>query len=139
PRRAPHSHWSYGRMTIPVSRLALLALSIAATDAFAQSTAASPAPDYGNPQAWLCRPDRPAACDVDLSTTVIGRDGHSTVERAPLDPKAPVDCFYVYPTVSTDTTTNSDLVPDAAERTVVRLQLARFGTQCRLFAPMSRP
>jgi hypothetical protein len=125
-------------MTIPVSRLALLALSIAATDAFAQSTAASPAPDYGNPQAWLCRPDRPAACDVDLSTTVIGRDGHSTVERAPLDPKAPVDCFYVYPTVSTDTTTNSDLVPDAAERNVVRLQLARFGTQCRLFAPMYR-
>jgi Protein of unknown function (DUF3089) len=125
-------------MTIPVSRLALLALSIAATDAFAQTTAASPAPDYGNPQTWLCRPDRPAACDVDLSTTVIGRDGHSTVERAPLDPKAPVDCFYVYPTVSTDTTTNSDLVPDAAERNVVRLQLARFGTQCRLFAPMYR-
>lgn len=26
---------------------------------------------------------------------------------------APVDCFYVYPTVSTDTTTVSDFVPDA--------------------------
>jgi hypothetical protein len=49
-----------------------------------------------------------------------------------------VDCFYAYPTVSTDPTTNSDLVPDAAERNVVRLQLARFGTQCRLFAPMYR-
>jgi pimeloyl-ACP methyl ester carboxylesterase len=49
-----------------------------------------------------------------------------------------VDCFYVYPTVSTDTTTNSDLVPDAAERNVVRLQFARFGTKCRLFAPMYR-
>jgi hypothetical protein len=119
-------------------RFALLALSIAATDAFAQTTAASPSTDYGNPQAWLCRPDRPGACDVDLSTTVLGRDGRSTVERARLDPKAPVDCFYVYPTVSTDTTTNSDLVPDAAERNVVRLQLARFGTQCRLFAPMYR-
>ena len=119
-------------------RLALLALSIAATDAFAQTTAASPSTDYGNPLAWLCRPDRPGACDVDLSTTVLGRDGRSTVERARLDPKAPVDCFYVYPTVSTDTTTFSDLVPDAAERNVVRLQLARFGTKCRLFAPMYR-
>jgi hypothetical protein len=119
-------------------RFALLALSIAATDAFAQTTAASPSTDYGNPQAWLCRPDRPGACDVDLSTTVLGRDGRSTVERARLDPKAPVDCFYVYPTVSTDTTTNSDLVSDAAERNVVRLQLARFGTQCRLFAPVYR-
>lgn len=48
------------------------------------------------------------------------------------------DCFYVYPTVSTDTTTLSDLVPDAAERNVVRLQLARFGTKCRLFAPLYR-
>lgn len=119
-------------------RLALLALSIAATDAFAQTTAASPSTDYGNPQAWLCRPDRLAACDVDLSTTVLGRDGRSTVERARLNPKAPVDCFYVYPTVSTDTTTVSDLVPDAAERNVVRLQLARFGTKCRLFAPLYR-
>ncbi len=125
-------------MQIRLPRLALLALSIAATDAFAQTTAASPSTDYGNPQAWLCRPDRPGACDVDLSTTVLGRDGRSTVERARLDPKAPVDCFYVYPTVSTDTTTVSDFVPDAAERNVVRLQLARFGTQCRLFAPLYR-
>jgi hypothetical protein len=121
-----------------LTRLALLALSIAATNAFAQTTAASPSPDYGNPQAWLCRPDRPGACDVDLTTTVLGSDGRATMERARLDPKAPVDCFYVYPTVSTDTTTESDLVPDAAERTVVRLQLARFGTKCRVFAPMYR-
>jgi hypothetical protein len=75
---------------------------------------------------------------VDLSTTVIGRDGRATVERARLDPMAPVDCFYVYPTVSTDTTTYSERVPDAAERLVVKLQLARFGTKCRLFAPMYR-
>ena len=119
-------------------RLALMAFSIAATDAFAQSTAASPSTDYSNPRVWLCRPDRPSACDVDLSTTVVGRHGRSTVERARLDPKAPVDCFYVYPTVSTDTTTLSDLVPDDTERNVVRLQFARFGTKCRLFAPMYR-
>ena len=119
-------------------RLVLLALSIAVTDAFAQPTAASPSLDYSNAFAWLCRPDRPGACDVDLSTTVLGRDGRSTVERAQPDPKAPVDCFYVYPSVSTDTTTFSDLVPNVAERNVVRLQLARFGTKCRLFAPMYR-
>jgi DUF3089 family protein len=125
-------------MQIRLPRLALLALSIAATDAFAQTTAASPSTDYSNALVWLCRPDRPGACEVDLSTTVLGRDGRATVERARLDPKAPVDCFYVYPTVSTDTTAVSDLVPDDAERTVVRLQLARFGTRCRLFAPMYR-
>ena len=121
-----------------ILRIAPLALTIAATESFAQPTAASPSTDYSNPQTWACRPDRLAACAVDLSTTVLGRDGHVTIERARLDPKAPVDCFYVYPTVSTDTTTNSDLVPDAAERNVVRLQFARFGTKCRLFAPMYR-
>ncbi|HEX7051200.1 MAG TPA: DUF3089 domain-containing protein [Longimicrobiales bacterium] len=119
-------------------RLALLALAIAATDAFAQTTGASPSTDYGNPQAWLCRPERPGACDVDLTTTVLRRDGRVTIERARPDPNAPVDCFYVYPTVSTDTTAVSDLVPDDAERNVVRLQLARFRTKCRLFAPLYR-
>jgi DUF3089 family protein len=125
-------------MHIRLPRLALVAISIAATDAVAQTTAGSPSTDYADPRVWLCRPDRPGACDVDLSTTVLGRDGRSTVERARLDPQAPVDCFYVYPTVSTDTTTFSDLVPNEAERTVVRLQFARFGTRCRVFAPMYR-
>lgn len=125
-------------MRFQLPRLAVLALSIAATDGSAQTPAAAPSPDYANPAVWLCRPDRPGACEVDLTTTVVGRDGRATVEHAWPDPKAPIDCFYVYPTVSTDTTTNSDLVPDPAERNVVRLQLARFGTQCRLFVPMYR-
>jgi hypothetical protein len=125
-------------MQIRLPRLALAALSIVASNAFAQTTAASAPTDYSDPRVWLCRPGRPGACDADLTTTVLGRDGHATIERVQLDPKAPVDCFYVYPTVSTDTTTVSDLVPDAAERNVVRLQLARFGTKCRLFAPMYR-
>lgn len=120
------------------ARLTLLALSMTATDALAQSAAAPPTTDYANAQAWLCRPGRPGACDVDLSTTVIARDGGVTVERSTMDPKAPVDCFYVYPTVSTDTSSLSDLLADAAERNVARLQLARFGTTCRLFAPMYR-
>lgn len=118
------------RMNLPMPALALLALSIAATDALAQ--------DYSDPGAWLCRPGRPGACEVDLTTTVLGRGGRASIEHARPNPTAPVDCFYVYPTVSTDTTTNSDLIPDAAERGVVRLQLARFGTKCRLFAPMYR-
>jgi hypothetical protein len=40
------------------------------------------------------------------------------------DPNAPIDCFYVYPTVSTDPP-NSDMTADLPERGVVRSQLAR--------------
>lgn len=119
-------------------RVTLLAFSLSSTEAFAQAAATSPATDYANTDSWLCRPGRPGACDVDLSTTVIAGDGGVTIERASRDAKAPVDCFYVYPTVSTDTSSLSDLVADAAERNVARLQFARFGTTCRLFAPMYR-
>jgi hypothetical protein len=96
--------------------------------------------DYGDAKSWLCRPDLAAnnACDVDLTTTVIAADGSTTREAWTADRNAPIDCFYVYPTVSTDTAPTSDMVVDEAERNVIRQQFARFGSKCRLFAPMYR-
>jgi hypothetical protein len=95
--------------------------------------------DYSNTQLWLCRqPGGLAACYVDLTTTVIAADGKLSRETWIADVNAPVDCFYVYPTVSTDPTPNSDMTPDAAEFSVIRQQFARFGSQCRWYAPMYR-
>jgi hypothetical protein len=95
--------------------------------------------DYRDDKAWLCRPGRKGdACDVDLTTTVIAADGTMTREAWAPDPKAPIDCFYVYPTVSTDTGRNSDMTADPAELNVVRQQFARFGSKCRTFAPLYR-
>ncbi len=54
------------------------------------------------------------------------------------DPHAPVDCFYIYPTVSTQDAENSDLTQDAEEKVIVRDQFARFTTICRPFVPMYR-
>jgi pimeloyl-ACP methyl ester carboxylesterase len=73
-----------------------------------------------------------------LSTTVIAADGTTTREGFKADANAPIDCFYVYPTVSTEATMNSDMTAGAAERTVVRQQFARFGSVCRLYAPLYR-
>jgi hypothetical protein len=102
-------------------------------------SAQAPQPnDYSDGKSWLCRPDRHDACDVDLTTTIIAPDGKLTREAFSADPKAPIDCFYVYPTVSTDPTPNSDMIPDAAELNVVRQQFARFGSKCRLYAPVYR-
>ncbi|MBC7504328.1 MAG: DUF3089 domain-containing protein, partial [Sandarakinorhabdus sp.] len=50
----------------------------------------------------------------------------------------PIDCFYVYPTVSTDQSGNSDLSIDAAETNVAKVQFAPFRTICRTYAPMYR-
>ncbi len=95
--------------------------------------------DYKDDTSWLCRPGRKGdACDVDLTTTVVAADGTLTRETFTPDPKAPIDCFYVYPTVSTDATPNSDMSQDPAEKNVVLQQFARFASKCRTFAPMYR-
>jgi hypothetical protein len=71
------------------------------------------------------------ACDVDMTTTIVAADGSLTRETWAVDPKAPIDCFYVYPTVSVDATPNSDMSQDPAEKNVVLQQFARFASKCR--------
>jgi Protein of unknown function (DUF3089) len=97
-----------------------------------------PPNDYGAQGSWLCRPGVKGACNVDLTTTIVAANGALTREAWTGRTDAPIDCFYVYPTVSTDPTPNSDMNPDAAELNVIRQQFARFGSVCRLYAPMYR-
>ena len=111
-------------------------LSLLAALAAAPSVAA---PDYARDEAWLCRPDLADPCDEVGDATVVAADGTLTVEAAPApaaDPAA--DCFYVYPTVSTDRGANSDASLDEAEARVAFAQAARFSTVCRVFAPLYR-
>src|SRR5690554_2152965 len=106
------------------------------------STAAAQQPaeevDYSDNNAWLCLPDYPRACGVDLSTTIVNADGSTRLEPWSGNPNARVDCFYVYPTVSQDETPNSDMVAGPEEFNVVRSQFARLGSECRTFAPLYR-
>ena len=48
----------------------------------------------------------------------------------------PVDCFYVYPTVSRQSTTNANLQIGPEERSVAISQASRFSTVCRVYAPI---
>ncbi len=124
----------------------LFAAALTAAPVAAQTPAPTAAPaadvkpnDYSDETNWLCRPGRKGdACDVDLTTTVIAADGTMTRETFTANPKAPIDCFYVYPTVSTDTGVNSDMTADPAEKNVIHQQFARFASRCRTFAPMYR-
>ncbi|HEV3331497.1 MAG TPA: DUF3089 domain-containing protein [Bryobacteraceae bacterium] len=102
------------------------------------ATASAQANDYSDAKSWLCRPGQHDACDVDLTTTVLGADGALSREAWAADTNAAIDCFYVYATVSTDPTPNSDMIADAAERNVIRQQFARFAAKCRPYAPMYR-
>jgi hypothetical protein len=109
----------------------------AASPVSAQSTA--PKNDYSKAETWLCRPGLSNdACAVDLTTTVVSADGKLTRETFAANPKAPIDCFYVYPTISLDQSGNSDMTIGPEERSVIRAQFARFGSVCRPFAPLYR-
>jgi hypothetical protein len=115
----------------------LIFVAFSACLSFGQESRPQPN-NYADAKSWLCRPSRHDACDVDLTTTVIAADGKLTRETWKADPNAPIDCFYAYPTVSTDLTPYSDMNPDPAELNVIQQQFARFGSKCRLYAPMYR-
>jgi hypothetical protein len=94
---------------------------------------------YANTANWLCRPDTDDVCDRDLDATVVLPSGRTRLERFKAARNPKIDCFYVYPTISTDMGGNSDLVPGMNEELfVVRQQAARLGAVCRVFAPVYR-
>ena len=127
-----------------MTRMRLAAMGLAAMLTMAASACAQTAPapttpnDYAKPDSWLCLPSRQDACATDQTTTIVEADGKTAVEPFKAAAAPAYDCFYVYPTVSTDSGGNSDMVIDEAERRVVDQQLARFASKCRVFAPMYR-
>src|SRR3978361_1929027 len=114
------------------------ALAMADASAHAQ-TATYPKNDYANKANWLCWTGKPGdACAIDLTTTVVKADGSETVETFKAYPKAPIDCFYVYPTLDNAPGSVSHMNIGPEELNVVKAQLARFGSKCRIYAPMYR-
>lgn len=88
---------------------------------------------------WLCKPGvEPNPCVMDMRTTVNEPSGGSRVtdEALPADP--PVDCFYVYPTVSNQPTPNAFPTRDPELRSIAMYQAARFSSACDVFAPVYR-
>jgi Protein of unknown function (DUF3089) len=123
-----------------VIRTTLLSFAalIAASPAPAQP-AKGPAPvDYAQGSNWLCLPGRADICSTPLPTTALNANGYGPVGQSPVAKDPPLDCFYVYPTVSNDRGMNSDLLVDNSERNAVQVQFARFAGVCRTFAPVYR-
>jgi len=88
---------------------------------------------------WLCKPGHsPNPCAGPLNATQLSVSGKSTgkVEKAKPAAKPPIDCFYVYPTVSDQQTTNANLHIDPEETAIAKYQASRFSTACRVWAPM---
>jgi hypothetical protein len=95
------------------------------------------APDYSKDSAWLCLPGRADVCSTPLATTQLTPSGYGASDPDPIAKDPPLDCFYVYPTVSRDQGLNSDLDANE-EKAVAAVQFARFASVCRTFAPIYR-
>jgi hypothetical protein len=104
----------------------LLILAATATQAEARTT-------------WLCKPgltDNPCAQPRDTERfspqgQALGTDDAKPTRRR-------VDCFYVYPTVSGQQRTHATKRRDPELRSIARWQAARYGSTCRVFAPVYR-
>ena len=119
----------------PVERTARVS---AARISAGRGTGRTTANDYSKPETWLCRPGRKDSCAVDLSTTIVAPSGKFKKESFKAARNAPIDCFYVYPTVSLDQTGNSDMTAGPEEHGVILQQFARFSSVCRVYAPLYR-
>jgi hypothetical protein len=96
----------------------------------------TPPVDYSQPANWICRPGvDDDTCSANLDAMRIDAAGARTPAPYVAAKEPPIDCFYVYPTASTDPTLYSDLSPDAQEKRSVHGQAARLGARCRVFVP----
>ena len=115
----------------------LAAAALAAASPLSAQTPASQAPDYTKDSTWICLPGRADTCSTPLATTALSPNGYGSTGRSAVAKDPPIDCFYVYPTVSRDQGMNSDLNVDE-EKGATQSQFARFASVCRTFAPIYR-
>jgi len=120
-----------GRRTV---RLAAAALAVAGA-ALGTATAAEARATH----AWLCRPGLASnPCEASLRTTVVSASLATKMRAAKRAKRPPVDCFYVYPTTSAQSTTNANLKVDEELVNVALAQASRFSQACRVYAPVYR-
>jgi hypothetical protein len=112
---------------------ALLALVVSAIGAASASASMHKA-------VWLCKPGLVNdPCKESRTATVVTYSGglrKETVEKQRNEGSPPIDCFYVYPTVSEQETTNANEVIEPQETQIAIDQASRFSQVCKVYAPM---
>jgi hypothetical protein len=96
---------------------------------------------YRDPTKWLCLPGRADTCARDLTATEIRADGSRAILRQARATNAPVDCFYVYPTIDSRifVAENHDGFSDQDQIAfATSAQAALFGQVCSLYVPLYR-
>ncbi|MGH3210095.1 MAG: DUF3089 domain-containing protein [Trebonia sp.] len=124
--------WLHGKRITAAALVAGGALALAACGS-------SSVPANASGVVWLCQPGMSGdPCTQGLATTVVtASDAMSTVT-----PRAATssgyDCFYVYGTVSGESSVNADLNRGKAEIAAATAQASPFAPDCEVYAPVYR-
>lgn len=87
---------------------------------------------------WLCHPDiANDPCDLKNDRTDLGT-GRTYPATNGRQQDKPIDCFYVYPTVTDTLGLSAPGHEVPATESIARFQAAPFNDQCRIFAPNYR-
>jgi hypothetical protein len=113
-----------GWLAAAVGAGALMASGLAAASASAETT-------------WLCRPGLTSnPCLNSETATVELANGSSFIENAQPAKKPPIDCFDVYPTVSSQFTENANEKIEPEETAIAESQASRYSQVCNVYAPV---
>jgi hypothetical protein len=86
---------------------------------------------------WLCKPGIEKNPCLNSEETTVRLDGGATfVEHPQPANNPPIDCFYVYPTVSGQFSANSNETVEPEETAIAESQASRFSQVCKVYAPM---
>lgn len=87
---------------------------------------------------WLCKPGlADDACAIGQATTRFTPRGERIDVRTPRTDRR-IDCFYLYPTVSDEPGIQASKAIRPELRSIARYQAARYGSRCRVYAPVYR-
>ena len=120
------------RRSLPITFLLFSIFCVTGLTSCSNSPAAAAAATV-----WLCRPGLAHdPCTASLETTVVNGTGSKRVADFEPASHPAIDCFYVYPLVSLQTTPNTTLRIDPQETAIAELEASPFSRVCRVFAPM---
>ncbi|HTY97278.1 MAG TPA: DUF3089 domain-containing protein [Solirubrobacteraceae bacterium] len=112
--------------------LALVALTAAALGVGAAGASSASAETT-----WLCKPGLASnPCLNNEEATVRLDGGGNFVEHAQPAKSPPIDCFYVYPTVSSQIAVNASEAIEPEELAIAESQASRFSQVCKVYAPI---
>jgi Protein of unknown function (DUF3089) len=129
--RTPHRASQRGVAGVLATLLVTLAASAAGLAA-----AAAPA---GAETLWLCKPGLGSnPCLSSEETTAALGNGVTYVQHPGPAASPPIDCFYVYPTVSSQNVKNATFAIEPEEEAIAVSQASRFSQDCNVYAPVYR-